>query len=80
MKERTNCVNFQKALKYVDLNKDTISDKNLMKWAYNVAVTRSIEVNGERVIAPMADMVRASRKVYFLTSHFSCSDKRYSRT
>eukprot|EP00566_Odontella_aurita_P014095 CAMPEP_0113600074 /NCGR_PEP_ID=MMETSP0015_2-20120614/42507_1 /TAXON_ID=2838 /ORGANISM="Odontella" /LENGTH=442 /DNA_ID=CAMNT_0000508295 /DNA_START=10 /DNA_END=1338 /DNA_ORIENTATION=- /assembly_acc=CAM_ASM_000160 len=56
MKERTNCVNFQKALKYVDLNKDTISDKNLMKWAYNVAVTRSIEVNGERVIAPMADM------------------------
>jgi len=26
------------------------------KWAYNVAITRSREVNGERYLAPMVDM------------------------
>lgn len=56
MKEKTNVKNFEKALKYVQLSPETVQDENLVKWAYNVAVTRSIEVNGERVIAPMADM------------------------
>eukprot|EP00581_Thalassiosira_minuscula_P010462 CAMPEP_0183710862 /NCGR_PEP_ID=MMETSP0737-20130205/6495_1 /TAXON_ID=385413 /ORGANISM="Thalassiosira miniscula, Strain CCMP1093" /LENGTH=378 /DNA_ID=CAMNT_0025939227 /DNA_START=152 /DNA_END=1288 /DNA_ORIENTATION=- len=50
--ERQNLVNFQKAAtpfsgKY---------DSEVLKWAYNVACTRSIEVNGERFLAPMVDM------------------------
>ena len=63
MTERTNSVNFQKAIQNVFfLSEDTTSDKDLLKWAYCVAVTRSIEFNGERVIAPMADYV--SRKLW----------------
>ena len=61
MTERTNSVNFQKAVQNVFfLNEDTTSDKDLLKWAYCVAVSRSIEINGERVIAPMADYVRTT--------------------
>ena len=61
MTERTNSVNFQKAIQNVFfLNEDTTSDKDLLKWAYCVAVSRSIDINGERVIAPMADYVSTS--------------------
>lgn len=58
MSERTNFVNFQKALKYVPLGEETKRDVAVVKWAYNVAVTRSFEFNGDRRIAPMGDMVR----------------------
>lgn len=56
LKERSNFVNFQKAAQFVPLSKETVSDRLLCKWAYNVAETRSFDVNGEKVIAPMADM------------------------
>ena len=56
MQERKQSVNFQKAAKYLPLGVRTKSDVNALKWAYNVAVTRSIEVNGERFLAPVADM------------------------
>lgn len=35
---------------------DILNDGETLKWAYNVAVTRSIEMNGERFLAPMIDM------------------------
>jgi len=59
VKERTNKVNFHKALRFVpNLNGPEICDNDdLVKWAYNVATTRSFEWNGDRIIAPMADMV-----------------------
>lgn len=56
LKERSNFVNFQKALQFVPLNQEILNDRNLIKWAYNVAVTRSTEMWGERLIAPIADM------------------------
>jgi hypothetical protein len=58
VKERTNKVNFHKALRFVpNLNGPEICDNDdLVKWAYNVATTRSFEWNGDRIIAPMADM------------------------
>eukprot|EP00980_Cylindrotheca_fusiformis_P028586 scaffold22613_cov126-Cylindrotheca_fusiformis.AAC.6 len=57
MQERVQSVNFQKAAKLLPLRLETLSNVDLLKWAYNVAVTRSMEWNGaERFIAPMADM------------------------
>lgn len=56
MQERIQSVNFQKAAKILPLSEETLTDVDLLKWAYNVAVTRSMEWNGERYIAPMADM------------------------
>jgi hypothetical protein len=59
LSERQYFIKFQKAIKVsadILLTEDTVRDVNLLKWAYNVAVTRSIEWNGERLIAPMADM------------------------
>lgn len=59
MTERVQSVNFQKATKSLSLSllaEETLSNLNLLKWAYNVAITRSMEWNGERYIAPMADM------------------------
>eukprot|EP00980_Cylindrotheca_fusiformis_P028584 scaffold22613_cov126-Cylindrotheca_fusiformis.AAC.4 len=54
--ERINLSNFKKASKFLPLsNQQIANDDNILKWAYNVAVTRSIEWNGERLIAPMAD-------------------------
>lgn len=54
--ERINLSNFKKASKFLPLsNQQVANDDNILKWAYNVAVTRSIEWNGERCIAPMAD-------------------------
>lgn len=54
MKERINLVNFQKAVKFVDGIQLQV-DVDVTKWAYNVAVTRSIEYGQERLVAPMAD-------------------------
>lgn len=54
--ERINLTNFKKASKFLPLsNQQIASDDSILAWAYNVAVTRSIEWNGERLIAPMAD-------------------------
>ena len=58
--ERTNCVNFQKVTRShysaLSIHEKTASNVWRLKWAYNVATTRSIERNGELFIAPMADM------------------------
>jgi len=59
LSERQTFVKFQDAIKHTAgtlLSQNTVTDVNLLKWAYNVAATRSIEWNGERCIAPMADM------------------------
>ena len=61
MSERTNCVNFQKITRShysaLSLHEKTASNVWRLKWAYNVATTRSMEGrNGELFIAPMADM------------------------
>jgi hypothetical protein len=57
MTERINSVNFQKAAKLVPLLSDQVkADTETLKWAYNVATTRAMELNGEKVLAPMADM------------------------
>ena len=50
--ERQNLVNFQKAATTFSPNHDS----ETLKWAYNVAITRSIERNNERFIAPLVDM------------------------
>ncbi|KAL7547212.1 hypothetical protein ACHAWF_010530 [Thalassiosira exigua] len=59
--ERQNFVNFQKAVGRASpgaspFSPNVLNDGEALKWAYNVAMTRSIEINGERYIAPMADM------------------------
>lgn len=58
--ERKASVNFQKAAKFVQysgtISEESASNNDLLKWAYNVATTRSIERNGELFIAPMGDM------------------------
>jgi len=57
MVERINSVNFQKAAKVVPVLSEQIkNDVDTLKWAYNVATTRAMELNGEKVLAPMADM------------------------
>lgn len=58
MEERVGCINCRQALKTVDFVSDEIKkDEEITKWAYNVVATRSLEVNGERIIIPMADML-----------------------
>lgn len=57
LSERQNFVNFQKAVRNGPFSEDILKNVTVLKWAYNVALTRSIEWHGgERVIAPMADM------------------------
>ena len=58
LKERQYSVNFQKAAKLIQgcLDESTVTNRDVLKWAYCVAVTRSFDVNGEKVIAPVADM------------------------
>ena len=57
MTERVNSVNFQKAAKLVPIISEQLKqDTETLKWAYNVATTRAMELNGEKVLAPMADM------------------------
>jgi len=53
--ERVNFTNFQKAIQFAPLDQNIAKNVAILKWAYNVAVTRSIEWNGDRCIAPMAD-------------------------
>ena len=56
---------FNMALKqgYVPLSYDTINNREVVKWAYNVALTRFQEVwqpERAKLIAPMADMLNHS--------------------
>lgn len=77
MKERTNSVNFQKAVQALPFNppvlsEETRSNTELLKWAYSIANTRSIDVNGEKIIAPLADMVRIFKDAASYSSHPDC--------
>ena len=64
--ERSTFEVFLKALRegYLELSPDTLQDMSLLQWAYNIALTRhQVQWKGdqgemEKVIAPMADMVR----------------------
>lgn len=60
MKERSNCIYFDSALQEVPyLSPQTKENKDLTKWAFQIAYTRSFEANdgsGNLRIAPMADM------------------------
>jgi hypothetical protein len=56
LQERQTSVNFQKAAKLCPINEEIMENICALKWAYNVALTRSVEWYGERYIAPMADM------------------------
>ena len=60
--ERINYGHFNMALKqgYEPLNHETIHNREVVKWAYNVALTRFQEVwqpERAKLIAPMADML-----------------------
>lgn len=59
MKERVKFINFNQAVQKVDFLGDEIKrDRDLVRWAYQVMLTRSIHVDGDERIVPMADMVR----------------------
>ena len=63
MDKRVQCINCRQALKSVDfVSEQTKGDEELLKWIYNVVETRSLEVDGERIIIPMADMVSREMK------------------
>jgi hypothetical protein len=56
MKERANFINFKKALLSAPLNEQTLRNEELVKWAYNVALTRSYSLSSScRRIAPVVD-------------------------
>jgi len=55
--ERINLVNFEKAAQFVPLLGDeTKANHKLLKWAYCVASTRALDLQGDKVLAPLADM------------------------
>ncbi|KAL3787749.1 hypothetical protein ACHAW5_002217 [Stephanodiscus triporus] len=63
--ERINYMHFANALRkgYVPLSQETLYDEAVVKWAYNVALTRFHEVwqpSRQKLIAPMADMLNHS--------------------
>jgi hypothetical protein len=64
MEERVKFINCKQALKFVDIvSEETKKDEELLKWVFNVVETRCLEAGdggGERIIIPMADMVRDS--------------------
>ena len=56
MKERANFINFKKALLSAPLNEQTVTNEERIKWAYNVALTRSYSLSSScRRIAPFVD-------------------------
>lgn len=58
MEERVKCINCRQALKSVEFVSDeSKKDEELLKWIFNVVQTRSLEVDGERIIVPMVDML-----------------------
>lgn len=56
MAERKTSVSFQKAAKLTPLSEEILGSICALKWAYNVAITRSVEWYGELYLAPLADM------------------------
>ena len=57
LSERQNFVNFQKAIRNGPFSEEILKNVTVLKWAYNVALTRSTDIGGgERVMAPLADM------------------------
>ncbi len=60
LSERQNFVNFQKEIRKGPFSEEILKNVTVLKWAHNVALTRSIDVGngngGKRVIAPLADM------------------------
>lgn len=71
MAERIKCINCRQALKTVEFVSDEVkNDEALTKWVYNVVETRSLDVGGEKIIIPMADMV-SLRLCYLLLIHFT---------
>ena len=57
MEKRVQCINCRQALKSIDfVSEETKSNEELLKWIYNIVETRSLEIDRERIIIPMADM------------------------
>ena len=70
--ERINYLHFANALRkgYVPLSQETLYDEQVVKWAYNVALTRFNEIwqpSRQKLIAPMADMVSRGITTDFLS-------------
>jgi hypothetical protein len=67
MEERVKFINCKQALKFVDIvSEETKKDEELLKWVFNVVETRCLEAGdggGERIIIPMADMVRCDMMI-----------------
>lgn len=62
MAERNTYSRFLNALRqgYLPLSQQTLQDDSLIKWAYNVALTRFNEIwepRRQKLIAPLGDMV-----------------------
>ena len=67
--ERINYGHFAAAIRqgFVPLSQETLNNEAVVKWAYNVALTRFHEVwqpERAKLIAPLADMVRVSHDVH----------------
>lgn len=65
MNERNAYSRFVNALRkgYVPINANTLNDDRIVKWAYNVALTRFHEIwqpSRQKMMAPMADMLNHS--------------------
>jgi|Transcript_14311 hypothetical protein len=76
MKERANYVNFRKALLSAPLNEQTVQDEDLVKWAYNIALTRSYSLSSScRRIAPFVDYFNhdASPNLDIQYEDYSCT-------
>ena len=56
LQERQTSVSFQKAAKLAPLSEEVVENICAMKWAYNVANSRSHDWYGDKCLAPMADM------------------------
>ena len=78
MNERNAYSRFVNAIRkgFVPLNQNTINDDRIVKWAYNVALTRFHEVWDpvrQKFIAPMADLVstirEASKQLLFIVNY-----------
>uniref|UniRef100_A0A7S4NGF0 SET domain-containing protein n=1 Tax=Odontella aurita TaxID=265563 RepID=A0A7S4NGF0_9STRA len=71
--ERVTFKNFHKVIHLVPfLDDNIVANRHLIKFAYNVAVTRSFDVDGEKRIVPMADMV-CDAVIFLLLVFCMCS-------
>ena len=74
MDKRVQCINCRQALKTAEfVSEQTKENEELLKWIYNVVETRSLEVSGERVIIPMADMVSFGSYVVYAAYAYDAS-------